>query len=433
MSLKSAKEPGGFLTVQRAFYIILFMLLLLVGGVGGVYVWLKADNLRLVKQQEETEKARLQAELDRKQAEDVAKKTLARSRQEEALVVVRNATNSLEKLLGSMRQMTTDAASFRTNELGRKLASFPDLVGQARHLFDTEFRSLPTENEAITRLEGARRIELDLVSKIGGTYEPGADLLSANHATTAWAEEAQRRVLLAQTSLAALITEARVKVTSGTSPVGSLDEAIRQLSEGEALLRRQAMAAALASARKEADKKLTSALESQIKTEAEVKAALLAQQDVEAKAKLDREVQERQAQQRLADTQSKLGVSGTDNEARKLVLKRKAEDPRIQAKLAPFTTPGYLTAKEKLSVDKLPISYTELKSIGALEPTIAGIQRMVLVAYVGKDKDRPRWRFQHMDAASWKRVPSEMEQVKEVQALLIELGPVLVEMGKLAP
>lgn len=432
MKLIVTKEPGG-LTVKQVVLIIAFMLLLLVGGVSGVYVWLKADNLRLMKQQEETEKARLQAELDRKKAEDDAKKTLARSRQEEALVVVRNATNSLEKLLGSMHQMATDAASFRTNDLGRKLAAFPDLVGQARHLFGTEFRSLPTENEAITRLEGTRRLELDLVSKLGGTYEPGADLLSANHATIAWAEEAQRRVSLAQTSLAALITEARVKVTSGTSPVGSLDEAIRQLSEGEALLRQQAMAAALAAARKEADKKLTSALESQIKTEAEVKAALLAQKDAEAKAQLEREVMERQAQQRLADTQSKLGVSGTDNEARKLVLKRKAEDPRIQAKLAPFTTPGYLTAKGVISVDKLPISYTELKSIGALEPTIAGIQRMVLVAYVGKDKDRPRWRFQHMDAASWKRVPTEMDQVKEAQALLIELGPVLVEMGKLAP
>ena len=433
MNLKVTNESRGVLTVKRVVLIIAFMLLLLVGGVGGVYVWLKGDNLKLVKQQEEADKARLQSELDRKKAEDDAKKALARSRQEEALVIVRNATNSLEKLLGSMRQMTTDAASFRTNELGRKLASFPDLVGQARQLLDTESRSLPTENEAITKLEGARRFELDLVSKLGGTYEPGADLLSANHASIAWAEEAQRRVSLAQTSLAALITEARVKVTSGAPPVGSLDEAIRQLSEGEALLRQQAMATALAAAQKKADTTVTSALESRIRTEAEVKAALLAQKDAEAKAKLEREVMERQAKERLADTQSKLGVSGTDNDARKLVLKRKAEDPRVQAKLSYFTTPGYLTAKGKNSFEKLPISYTELKSIGALEPTIAGLQQMVLVAYVGKDKDRPRWRFQHMDAASWKRVSTEMEQVKEVQALLIELGPVLVEMGRLAP
>lgn len=80
MNLKVTNESRGVLTVKRVVLIIAFMLLLLVGGVGGVYVWLKGDNLKLVKQQEETEKARLQAELDRKKAEDDAKKTLARSR-----------------------------------------------------------------------------------------------------------------------------------------------------------------------------------------------------------------------------------------------------------------------------------------------------------------------------------------------------------------
>jgi hypothetical protein len=38
-----------------------------------------------------------------------------------------------------------------------------------------------------------------------------------------------------------------------------------------------------------------------------------------------------------------------------------------------------------------------------------------------------------MNPQLYTRHPDEIEKVKEVQQLLVELGPVLVEMGKLQP
>jgi hypothetical protein len=333
----------------------------------------------------------------------------------------------------SVRSMSAEAASFRTNELGRKLAAFPDLVGRARHLLDTEFRLLPSESETITRLENARRIELDLTGKLGGTYEPAADLVSANRAALAWAEEAQLRVSLAQASLTALGNEARIKVLSGEPSVLTLDEAMRQLSTTEAVTQQTTRAEALNASRTEAATQSTSALVSTIKTEAEIRAAEMAQKNREDKARVAREIQEREAKERLAKIKTDLGVGAIDNEAQKLVLKRKAESPEIQAELAPFITAGNLTAKGRISLENQPISYSELKSMGALEPTPAGIQKMVNVAYTSRDKVRPRWEFKQRTSQSWKHVPADMERVKAAQALLIELGPVMVEMGQLAP
>ena len=48
-----------------------------------------------------------------------------------------------------------------------------------------------------------------------------------------------------------------------------------------------------------------------------------------------------------------------------------------------------------------------------------------------EDKVRPRVKFS--PNYQWKKFPEQIEQIKELQALLIELAPVLVEKGMLAP
>ena len=86
-----------------------------------------------------------------------------------------------------------------------------------------------------------------------------------------------------------------------------------------------------------------------------------------------------------------------------------------------------------MSVDKLPHSYTQLTSIGALDPTIDGMQKLVNIAHTRTDIVRPRWKFKSNLPTGWRKNPDDIEQVKEAQKLLIELGPVLVEMGLLSP
>ena len=117
------------------------------------------------------------------------------------------------------------------------------------------------------------------------------------------------------------------------------------------------------------------------------------------------------------------------DDAKKIELKKKASDPAIQAKLAPFITPGYAQI-DGLRADLKPLSYTALQNSGALANDMRGLRKLLVIAWTSADRVRPRWT---MNPQLFTRHPDEIEKVKEVQQLLIELGPVLVEMGKLQP
>ena len=74
------------------------------------------------------------------------------------------------------------------------------------------------------------------------------------------------------------------------------------------------------------------------------------------------------------------------------------------------------------------ISYTRLKSVGALDPTKEGLAALATVGcYVNR---HPHWLFS--------TIPAEWSQgnkafLEEAQSLLRELGPILVEEKLLAP
>ncbi|MHB9008738.1 MAG: hypothetical protein ACYDC1_17645, partial [Limisphaerales bacterium] len=110
-------------------------------------------------------------------------------------------------------------------------------------------------------------------------------------------------------------------------------------------------------------------------------------------------------------------------------LRKKASDPKVLGKLAPFITPGYAQLGG-MTVEKLPLSYSKLLSAGALAPTIEGLGKLIDVAISKNDKVRPRWTI---NRNFWTRHEDQVEMVKEVQGLLIELGSTLVEMQKLQP
>jgi hypothetical protein len=426
-------DPSGGISVRTAVVAIVIGVFVLVGSVGGVFLWLRGHNLQLQKALAEEANARLKSDIERQRLAEIARRELAQSRLTDTLALVRTATNSLEIVLDSRRTLISQSSELRTNELGSRLAAFPDLVGQARYLFGTEFRSLPTEPEVVTRLESVRRAELSLVSKVGTVYEPDAQITSSAHSQIAWAEEATRRILQSRSSLDALITEARVKVAPVPASTNSLEVAMQLLAQGEALLRQRAMQASHQEAQREADARISKAREAAVKTASEVEAQRLADEQAAIAAAAQRKRAELAAEAQKADTESKLAVSRTIDEARRLMLRRKAEDPKVRAKLAPFITPGYISARGVLSIESVPISFTELKSIGALERTENGLQNLIDVARTKRDKARPRWHFTKPDRESFKRYPEDMVRVEEAQALLVELGPTMVEMNLLAP
>ena len=76
------------------------------------------------------------------------------------------------------------------------------------------------------------------------------------------------------------------------------------------------------------------------------------------------------------------------------------------------------------------MSYTELQSAGALTPTVQGLDKLVFIGTNLSDRVRPRWKINRV---LYRKHNDELAMVKEVQQLLIELGPVLVEMKLLEP
>src|SRR5262249_6348106 len=104
-------------------------------------------------------------------------------------------------------------------------------------------------------------------------------------------------------------------------------------------------------------------------------------------------------------------------------------DPETLAKISPFTTPGYWQLN-KIATEKKPLSYSQLQNVGALSPDSKGLTTLLKIAWTSTDRVRPRWT---MNPTLFLRRPGHLEKVKAAQAILIELGPVLVEKGLLEP
>jgi hypothetical protein len=180
----------------------------------------------------------------------------------------------------------------------------------------------------------------------------------------------------------------------------------------------------------EGTEKVANAEAQRILEEARLKAEqVLARAKAEAE-RIQRELALKQAQGKVEDSKNQVAIDKAEEEARKVVLRQKAAQPDIQAKLAPFITPGTWQLKGPATVDPKPLSFTQLKSGGVLEP--AALQKLVNIAITISDKVRPRWKFSvnmHIDRCR----PDEIKAAREAQELLSELGPVLVEMNLLQP
>ena len=399
---------------------------------GALFYYARSDKAKLERQLQEQQTRAAQNELNAKKATEEAKLAMARTRQEEVLAQARLATNVVGLLLQEINQVNTEAAALKTSEAGRTVALHPDLVAQARRLYDTDLPALVPTAEVVTRLEGVRRIEQQLVTALGTTYQPTADQAVTAQNAAVWAEQERRRVKNAQTLLVGLVQESKIKVatTPLTAQSPTLDAAVAQLRQDELALRQRATIQKTTQAEDAAAKLLAEAEAQRILQAARQEASNLLVKVNEEKAEWERAMKKREAEQKIKETETKIAVQTKTEEARNMELRKKASDPEVQNKLAPFITPGYWQTKAVgFSTEKKPLSLTQLQAKGALAPTTAGLHALVEVATSPNDRVRPRWKV----PAGWVKKPDQFEMVKEAQALLIELGPVLVEMKMLEP
>lgn len=149
-------------------------------------------------------------------------------------------------------------------------------------------------------------------------------------------------------------------------------------------------------------------------------------------AELERKEKDAEAKRLVTDIHSKLSRDKKVElaEYEKKVTICKTEE--VRALLAPFLAKGYSQpGRKKPTSEYKPVSLTGLRSIGALNSDIDGLSELLKEGFLKRrDRERPRWGF---ETSKIKFLPHEQrEQLLKAQKLLIELGPVLVDLGMLS-
>ena len=420
VKVDSAPSKRG-IPIWGALLFLLVIMFVSLGALGFVLYRTASEKAKLEKQMLAWEAEKAKGEIDRQKAAEEAKLAMARARQVECLAQVRNATNALARLLRDLDFAKDQSSLLRTNDLGRKIAQYPDLLVLARRLYETDLPELPQREVVIAKLEGERRFEQQLVSAAGTAYEPDASFLSTAQADAVWGIQEGAKVDRARAVIITLTEEVRVKVSPPSSPGSelSLQEAIADFSKKEIVLRQRILANNEAEAKTKAAETLAAAEGERILQEAKLKADKILQ---EANLRVERHNADKKAAAESAMT-----------EARKEELRKKARSIWVKAKLAPFTTPGYAQIEAPDSYEKKPLSFSALYQGGALDPNEEGIRKLAWVGFTKEDKVRPRFIFRQNSSGSWMRHTEDREMVMEAQKLLLELGPVLVDMGLMQP
>jgi hypothetical protein len=445
------KRKGA--SIWTALTICLVLAVLGLCGLGYALYHANSEKVRLGLALEAQQNATKRLELDAQKAEEQGKLTNARNQQAQLLGQIDATTNSLLKLLARSDEVRREAAALGTNEAGRTVALHPELVRLAGRVFESGLPEIPPEPDITTRLEAVRRIEQQVLDARGTTYEPAPALSVTVQNAAFWAEQAVQKLVQVRDALGSLVRESKVKFTRATLTAESLTLSAAIAKRNEAVVADELRLAEQTAWAARTNALVTTADANAVATKAQAEAeaaAMITRARAEAEkiiAAANREAEEtrrklaeeeaardREWQQRLADLKllaatNQVVAQAKTNQARNVELRQKAATPDVQLALAPFITPGY-SQVQGMGIELKPLSYSALDGAGALAPDIRGLTHLLTIAWTSKDKVRPRWK---LNPTLFTRHPDQIEKVKQAQDLLIELGPVLVEMGQLQP
>jgi hypothetical protein len=156
----------------------------------------------------------------------------------------------------------------------------------------------------------------------------------------------------------------------------------------------------------------------------------------------------REAAERLAAAEAKrIGdeasatIAKQESEAEHARLVAKAKTSEVRHYLATFLAKGYyqptgsyLNIKYVRTTDEKPVSFSAIKTSGALDKSVQGLRTLVVLASPGWSAsgswhDRPAWNF-NRETFDWSK--SDQEFIQRSQDLLRELGPTMVELKMLS-
>ena len=149
-------------------------------------------------------------------------------------------------------------------------------------------------------------------------------------------------------------------------------------------------------------------------------------------ADMDRELEVERAARLKQEAETAVMAKTGEENAAKVLMRKKCQDPETKRLLAPFLAHGYAQpGKRGGAYEKGPVSLSATRQFGALEPTVHGLGRLLAIGVDANwDKERPRWGYRN---AVENMSGPQRDEIKKAQQLLIELGDTLVELGMLAP
>ena len=394
-----------------ALLVLAFLTVFVGTGIGCMWYYVHSDRLKMQRQLDELQALKTHVEIAKTKVAQNAGLALAATHQEAALVQIRAATNQLMRLLSSSAQVQADATNLKSNGAGRSVALFPDLVTQAQRLYETDLAKLASREDIITHIEGARRIEQQLISAEGTAYEPPADMTETIQGMVAWADSSAEKNGKASQSLAGMISESKIKFTDATATAASptLEQAMSRARQSEVADNQRIITEKTSGA-----KKLAAGVEGAAEAGKIIAQAQSFKDDIFGQ------------------------IDQIRGAAKGRQLQAKASNPMVRLQLAAFLTPGYYTpyaagapGDQQRSFDQKPISYGKLRELGALAQTLDGLNTFVGIgAYQGNDRPRLDIRYNN---SRWPKDKRLFEDAKKTQALMIELGPTLVDMGLMTP
>jgi hypothetical protein len=425
-------------------------------------------NRQLARQQDDLARKQVEMKVQQQLGAENEKLTQAQNRQNDVLGQTHVATKVLEQLLGETDQLNAEAAALRSNDAGRKIALYPDLVAQAARFFDADLPGLPPREDVAGKLENLRLIKQQVSGDKGTAYEPNPELAATAAHLGTWGEGELGRVRRARALVAALLRQAKAKTpelpVTGATP--TLETAMAQQAQAEAAFRQRVITEKTEEAKPQAIEVIVQAAIEKSLQDSRLQATnilasvtAMLQEQHRAQMLRDTEAQRREAETRMQITnvvnqlheeesqqQRRITLDVADRAAGDQVAFAKAkqiedntedmakrqrlQDPTLLALLAPFTTPAYHQLHGH-SFEKQPMSLQDLAGSGALDPTPRGVSKLVRIAMYGGDRERPRWHLRGGPLA-WGHFAESVDKAKEAQLALIELGPAMVQVGLLS-
>jgi len=166
--------------------------------------------------------------------------------------------------------------------------------------------------------------------------------------------------------------------------------------------------------------------------------ARMRMEEADRAAEIERREKAAEADRYAQNVDARLKREGKVSVADKKLLEQKCRSPEVLQKLGPFLGKGWARPCERGmnvrgnydSVEPVSVSLADLQQTGALNKTGNGCDVLYGIASTPLDQLRPRWPSHR---GGWRSDAATSKLVPEAQALLIELGPTLVELGMLQP